>query len=164
MNLQIEDLRDLLVRIIPKMIDIDIHLADDLKIVSVDPTQIEQVIINLVVNARDAMPNGGRLIIETANVFFDEETCRTSTEILPGEYVLLQVTDTGIGMDRETQQHIFEPFYTTKEIGKGTGLGLAIAYGIIIKHDGHIECESEPGVGTTFRIYLPAVEPPDQAA
>ncbi|MCE5243747.1 MAG: hybrid sensor histidine kinase/response regulator, partial [Desulfobacteraceae bacterium] len=113
-----------------------------------DPTQIEQVIVNLVVNARDAMPDGGRLIIETANVILDEDFCRANMETTPGEYVLLQVSDTGLGMDRETQQHIFEPFYTTKGIGKGTGLGLAIAYGIIVKHSGHIECESTEGTGT----------------
>jgi two-component system cell cycle sensor histidine kinase/response regulator CckA len=158
LNQRIRQTENFLERTIPKMIHIEMVLADDLDRIHADPTQIEQVLMNLAVNARDAMPDGGRLVIETANVFLDEESGKALLGVQPGEYVLLSVSDTGYGMDKETLDHIFEPFYTTKEVGKGTGLGLSMVYGIVHQHGGHITCYSEPGKGTTFKIYFPAVE------
>jgi CheY-like chemotaxis protein len=147
----------MLERTIPKMIDIRVVLGEKLARINADPTQIDQVLMNLAVNARDAMPEGGKLIVETANMVLDEEYARRHLEAKPGRYVLLTVTDTGAGMDKDTLEHIFEPFYTTKAAGEGTGLGLAMVHGIVRLHGGHIRCYSEPGRGTTFRIYLPAL-------
>ncbi len=157
LNHEIEQVIRVLTRTIPKMIKIDLVLSDELGHVNADPTQVEQVLMNLAVNAKDAMPDGGRLTIATENVVLDEEYCRLHLGVQPGDYVMLSVSDTGQGMDEKILQHIFEPFYTTKETGRGTGLGLAMVYGIVEQHGGHVTCFSEPGTGTTFTIYLPAI-------
>lgn len=149
-----------LCRFIGEDISFEVRLSENLWPINMDPSQIDQVIMNLVVNARDAMEDGGRLIVETQNVIIDEAYSLLNPDAAAGEYVQLTVNDTGCGMDRETQQHIFEPFYTTKMAGKGTGLGLATIYGIITQSNGFVNVYSEPGVGTTFRIYFPRCDKP----
>jgi two-component system cell cycle sensor histidine kinase/response regulator CckA len=146
----------LLRRVIGEQIDVRVVAADHLHVALIDPTQIEQVLMNLVLNARDAMPGGGRLIIETQNARIDEDYCRLHPDARAGNYVLLAVSDTGVGMDAATTDRIFEPFFTTKEIGKGTGLGLATVFGVVKQHGGFIHLYSELGKGTTFRVFLPA--------
>ncbi|HEY4684269.1 MAG TPA: response regulator [Candidatus Acidoferrales bacterium] len=145
----------LLEKVLGEQIEVKTALSPDLEAARADPTHIEQVLMNLCVNARDAMPRGGRLLIETRNVEFDEKYCRRYVYARPGRYVLLSVSDTGVGMDAATIERIFEPFFTTKEMGKGTGLGLAVVYGNVKQHGGFINVYSEPGQGTTFRVYLP---------
>lgn len=159
LNQSIEQVRKLLFRTIPKMIEIELNLPPDVSVVNADPAQMEQALINLAVNAKDAMPDGGKLIFETSNVILDEDYCKTHFIANPGDYVQITVSDTGEGIDRETLDHIFEPFYSTKGPGKGTGLGLAMVYGIVQQHGGHITCYSEVDVGTTFKIYIPAMGP-----
>lgn len=155
LNPAVREALDLLEKMIGSDIEVKTILAPDLGMIRSDPTQIEQVLMNLCLNARDAMPQGGRLVIETQNVEFSEEECRCQTDPLPGRYAQLAVTDNGTGMDATTLERIFEPFFTTKGVGKGTGLGLATVYGIVKQRDGFIHVDSKPGQGTTFRIYLP---------
>ncbi len=160
LNRSVDQAERFLRRTISKMIEIQLDLSGDLAEINADPTQMEQVLMNLAVNARDAMPDGGKLTVGTRNVTLDEEYCRIHAETRPGEYVLLTVSDTGHGIDKETIDHIFEPFFTTKELGCGTGLGLAVVYGIVKQHGGFINCYSEVEHGTTFNVYFPAIESP----
>jgi CheY-like chemotaxis protein len=139
-------------------VDVQIVPNSHLQAVKADAGQIEQVIMNIAINARDAMPNGGRLTLETANVSFDAESVGRYPELKPGEYVMLAISDTGTGMSAETRARLFEPFFSTKGVGQGTGLGLSTCYGIVKQSGGHISVYSEPGRGTTFKIYLPQVE------
>ncbi len=148
----------LLSRTIPKMISVTTRLAGDLKSINADPVQVEQILMNLAVNAKDAMPEtGGTIVIETENVTLDEEYCAGQPEVTPGEYVALRFSDTGHGIEQTVMNRIFEPFFTTKKPGEGTGLGLAMVFGIVKSHGGHITCHSEPGAGTVFNIYFPAI-------
>jgi CheY-like chemotaxis protein len=160
LNAIVEGLDKLLNRLMGADIEMITRCGPNIGTVKADPSQVEQVIMNLVVNARDAMPSGGRLTIETSNVELDANYARDHATVKPGPYVMLAVSDTGIGMDQETQAHIFEPFYTTKAGNRGTGLGLSTVYGIVKQSGGYIWVYSEPGNGTTFKVYLPRVEEP----
>jgi nitrogen-specific signal transduction histidine kinase len=158
LNETVTGIEPLLRRLIGEDIEISVTRGSDLGRVKADAGQVEQVILNLAVNARDAMPQGGRLTLATANVIVDERAARRTADLAPGSYVVLSVTDSGHGMDAATRAQIFEPFFTTKEVGKGTGLGLATVYGIVKQSGGFIEVESEPGRGASFNVYLPRVE------
>jgi PAS domain S-box-containing protein len=157
LNPKIAEIEKMLRSVLGEDIDLVVKLQPGLGFVRADQSQIEQVVLNLVVNARDAMPTGGRLVIETATLDVGEDYEDQHLGLKPGPYVLISVSDTGSGMDRETLKHIFEPFFTTKETGKGTGLGLATVYGIVSQSEGRIWAYSEPGKGSTFRIYLPRI-------
>jgi two-component system, cell cycle sensor histidine kinase and response regulator CckA len=151
------ELEGMLRRLIGENIEFTFKRSASLGRVKMDPGQVEQILMNLAVNSRDAMPGGGKLCIETANVELDDVYARQNAYVIPGPYVLLSVSDTGCGMDQETQRRIFEPFFTTKELGKGTGLGLSMVYGIAKQNAGYVIVASEVGKGTTFRLYLPRV-------
>ena len=157
LNAEVVEMEKMLPRVFGEDIELVTALDPDLKCVKADPTQIEQVIINLALNARDAMPRGGRLTVRTENVDLDEEFARTHPPTEPGPYVMLAVSDSGCGMDEETLSHVFEPFFTTKPVGQGTGLGLSTVYGIVKQSGGYIWASSEPDEGTTFGVYLPPV-------
>ena len=158
LNEELEHTAELLERTLPKMISIETNLAPDLMPVLANANQLEQIMLNLAANAQHAMPDGGKLIIDTQNITLTDEYCAQHLELKPGRYVLLQVSDTGQGMDERTKEHIFDPFYTTKGVGEGTGLGLSTVFGIVKAFRGHISCYSDLGLGTTFKIYLPAFE------
>lgn len=158
LNVAVEEVTSLLHKLIGDRVVIRVLPDHTLNMVLADPAQIEQILMNLCLNARDAMSEGGVLVIETRNVDIEDERAQVHPEARPGRYVLLSVSDTGVGMDRATVERIFEPFFTTKELGRGTGLGLATVYGIVKQHGGFIYVYSEPGKGTTFRLYLPRCE------
>ena len=157
LNREVTKVMKSLMRIIPRTISVETRLSDDLRGINMDQEQVEAVLMNLVANAIDAMPDGGRLVVETKNTTLDERYCKDHVGTTPGRYVLLTVSDSGCGMDREMLEHIFEPFYTTREVSQGTGLGLAIVYGVIKDCHGYITCSSEPGQGAVFNVYFPVL-------
>jgi signal transduction histidine kinase len=153
----VKEVQKMLARVLPKSVVIETHFEDGLAQIKASVDQLHQVLMNLAVNAAHAMPDGGTLTIETRNTRLSSDYCRLHPQLHPGDYVLLAVTDTGHGMDHKTMERIFEPFFTTKKIGEGTGLGLSVVYGIVKDHGGAVLCYSEVGLGTSFRIYLPAI-------
>jgi PAS domain S-box-containing protein len=161
LNQLLGESKKMLGRLIGEDVELSLITDVDLERIKADPHQVEQVLFNIAVNARDAMAGGGKLIVETANVTLDETFCRQNPGAVAGEYVMLSISDTGTGMDEETRRHIFEPFFTTKEKGKGTGLGMSTVYGIVKQNNGYIAVESAPGEGATFSIYLPRVDEPE---
>ncbi len=158
LNHEVRRVEKLLRRALPKMIRIDLTLSENLRVIDADPAQIEQVLLNLGVNAKHAMPDGGQLLIETADVSLSDEYVSVHLGAQPGKYVLLTVSDTGAGMEPDVLDRVFEPFFTTKIDGEGTGLGLSMVHGIVSQHKGYIRCYSEPGRGTSFKIYFPVSE------
>ncbi|MFP3927325.1 MAG: PAS domain S-box protein [Desulfobacteraceae bacterium] len=161
LNETVRQVSKILRRTIPEMISVELRLQDDLAFVNADSVQLEQVLMNLALNARDSMPKGGTMTLETKGIFLDEAGCSAHACAEPGEYVVLMVKDTGHGIEPQVFEHIFEPFYTTKDRGEGNGLGLSMVYGIVRNHRGFINCESTPGQGTVFEVYLPAAESPE---
>jgi CheY-like chemotaxis protein len=172
LNLLVQELGAMLGRLIGEDIEIGYGLAPDLDPVKADRGQIEQVLVNIIVNARDAMPNGGKITVETMNLDLDEGYANRNLSVVPGPHVVIAISDTGCGMSADVQEHLFEPFFTTKATGKGSGLGLATVYGIVQQNGGALSVYSEVGHGSTFKIYLPraeresraAAEPPIQAS
>jgi CheY-like chemotaxis protein len=162
LNRIVSGIEEMLRRLIGEDIELTTRLNPTLRRTKTDKSQIEQVLVNLAVNARDAMPNGGKLTIETANIDLDENYAADQSTVQSGKYAMVAVSDTGCGMDKETLAHIFEPFFTTKELGKGTGLGLSTVYGIVKQSGGNVWVYSEPGKGTTFKICLPVIDEPHQ--
>ena len=160
LNSQVKGMTSLLSRTFPKMIDIKLDLADGLNMIMADPVQIDQVIMNLTINAQESMPKGGQVEIKTRNVTLDDEYVCYKPGLKSGKYVMLSISDTGLGMNQQTLSRIFEPFFSTKERDstRGTGLGLSVVQGIVEQHEGHITCESEPETGSEFRVYFPAIE------
>ena len=157
LNRKLKEIRKLLLRTIPKMIEIELKLSDDLKMVNADEGQTEQLLMNLGINSRDAMPDGGKLTLKIENLTSRDNPLLTCSKAQPGQYVSLSISDTGSGMSSKIMEHIYEPFFSTKEKGKGIGLGLSMVYAIVKNHDGLIECSSKVGEGTTFRIYFPVL-------
>ena len=158
LNAAVHSLEPMVRRLIGEHLALRLKPDPDAGRIRVDPGQLDQILVNLVVNARDAMPDGGTVTVETGNTEFDEPYAMEHFDVRSGPYVMLAVSDTGVGMDRDTREHIFEPFYTTKDLGKGTGLGLATIYGIVQQAGGHIWLYSEPGHGSTFKLYFPRVD------
>ena len=158
LNERLKDVSKLLRPLMGDSVEIGLLPRAEAAIIEADPGQLDQIILNLAVNARDAMPRGGKLILETAVLDSDESFAREHPPMTAGRYVMLAVSDNGTGMDEETRSRVFEPFFTTKEIGKGSGLGLATVYGIVKQSGGHVWVYSEPGHGTTFKVYLPSAE------